>query len=75
MKTRKKLQRIVKTVFGISNKKKKEVRYFETELKRRDKTIETLKERNKLLLDTIVRQSKESLELKEKIKELNERIR
>ena len=67
--------RVINTIFGISGKKKKEIHYLENELKRRDKTIKTLKERNQLLLDTIVRQSKESLELKEKIKNLNERMK
>ena len=56
------------------NKKNKKQQYLEKEILRRDKIIADLRERNSLLLKTTIRQSNEIINLKEKIRKLNDQL-
>ncbi len=73
MKMKQIIKRLVRRIFY--KKKSKKHTYLETEILRKDKIIKELKDRNELLIKTIIKQSKESLEIKEKLKEFNNRLK
>lgn len=65
---------IDKLLYGKKKKNKGAHTYLEKELHRRDDVIRELKEKNRLLLNTTIKQSREIVNLQDKIKELNERL-
>ncbi len=65
----------LRRLFGKRKKKRnKHVRYLEREIVRKNDIIKELEKKNQLLLKTSMKQSEEIVNLKKRIREMNDRM-